>query len=167
MTAVEICEAARQWAPRLQLRDVWLIMRQMAERGLALPLNERSNCGRLYALTDAGRRAVRAAFDVSIPPLSESIDWKLYSWVVRARIRKRVLLGMAQMEARSPDSHTATEIRKHVTTDYPVGLNPVLRTVRELADKKLIACVGTTKLRACKLHRLSPTGKAVAEQLSQ
>jgi DNA-binding PadR family transcriptional regulator len=140
-------------------------MRQMADRGLALPLNERSNNGRLYALTDAGRRAVKAAFDVSIPPLSDSIDWKLYSWVVRARIRKRVLLGMAQMEARSPDGHTATQTRKHLLTDYPVGLNPVLHAVRELAAKKLITCVGVTKVRACKLYRLSPTGRAIVKQL--
>jgi len=39
MTASEICAAAREFAPRLQLRDVWFLMRQMAERGLARPLN--------------------------------------------------------------------------------------------------------------------------------
>ena len=167
MTAVEICDAAGQSAPRLQLRDVWFLMRQMADRNLALPLNERSNCGRLYALTNAGRRAVKAAFDVSIPPLSASIDWKLYSWVVRARIRKRVLLGMAQVEARSPDGHTASDIRKHLRADYPVGLNPVLRAVRELAAKKVVACVGTTEVRACKLYRTSSTGMAIAKQLSR
>jgi hypothetical protein len=167
MTAVEICDAARQWAPRLQLRDVWFLMRQMADKGLALPLNERSNCGRLYALTDAGRRAVRMAFNVAIPPLSESIDWRLYSWVVRARIRKQVLLGMAQMEARSPDGHTATEIRKHLRSDYIVGLNPVLRAARELAKMNIITCIGTTKVRACKLFRLSAMGNRIVEQLTR
>ena len=90
MTAVEICDAARQWAPRLQLRDVWFLMRQMADKGLALPLNERSNCGRLYALTDAGRLAVVRAFAISIEPSPSGVDWKLYSWVVRARIRQRI-----------------------------------------------------------------------------
>ena len=50
MTASELCAAARELAPCLQLRDVWFLMRQMEARGLAVPLNERSNSGRLYAL---------------------------------------------------------------------------------------------------------------------
>ena len=167
MTALEICDAARQWAPRLQLRDVWFLMRQMIDKNLALALNERSNNGRLYALTDAGRRAVKAAFGVSIPPLSESIDWKLYSWVVRSRTRKRVLLGMAQVEGRSPDGCTATQLYKHLRTNHLVGLNPVFHAVRDLAKKKLLICVGTTKVRACKIFRLSPIGNDVVELLLQ
>jgi len=167
MTAVEICDAARQWAPRLQLRDVWFLMRQMADKGLALPLNERSNNGRLYALTDAGRRAVAAAFDIPIFPLSPAINWRIYSWVVRARIRKRVLLGMAQWEAHSPDGLTASHIRRYIRADYPVGLNPVIRAVRELADKKLITCVGTTEMRCCKLYCLSPMGERIIRQMQQ
>ena len=167
MTAVEICETARTWAPKLQLRDVWFLMRQMADKGLALPLNEHSNNGRLYALTDPGRRAVAEAFDVSVAPRSTSIDWKVYSWVARARIRKRVLLGMAQMEGHSHDGQTASHIRKFIRTDYPVGLNPVIRAVRELANKQLISCVGATTVRGCKLYRLSPTGKHIVGQLRQ
>jgi DNA-binding PadR family transcriptional regulator len=165
MTAVEICDAARSWAPRLQLRDVWFLMRQMAERGLALPLNERSNNGRLYALTDAGRRTVAAAFDVSVSPVSPSLDWRLYSWVVRARIRKRVLLGISQAQQRHPDGLTASSIRKLIRHDYPVGLNPVIRAVRELADKNLITCIGVTRLRSCKLYRLTPAGRLVVQQV--
>lgn len=167
MTAVEICEAARTWAPRVQLRDIWYLMRQMAAKGLTVALNERSNNGRLYALTDAGRRAVAAAFGVSSAPPSESIDWRLYSWVVRARIRRRVLLGLAQMGARTPDGQTASNIRKFIRNDSPVGLNPVIRAVRELADKELITCVGATRLRACKLYRLTPVGQAVVQQLQR
>ena len=167
MTAVEICDAARQWAPRLQLRDVWFLMRQMADKGLALPLNERSNNGRLYALTDAGRRAVAAAFDISISPRSPSINWRIYSWVVRARIRKQVLLGMAQWEAHNHDGVTASQLRKFLLADHPLALNPTIRAVRELAAKDLLTWVGTTKVRGCKLYRLSPTGRHIVEQLRQ
>lgn len=165
MTAVEICDAAQQWAPRLQLRDVWFLMRQMADKGLALPLNERSNNGRLYALTDAGRRAVAAAFDVPVTPLPSSINWRLYSWVVRARIRKRVLLGMARWEAHRHDGVTASQLRRFLLADHPLALNPTIRAVRELADKNLITCAGTTKVRGCKLYCLSPTGRHIVEQL--
>ena len=167
MTASELCAAARELAPCLQLRDVWFLMRQMGARGLAVPLNERSNSGRLYALTDKGRKAVAVAFSVSIPALPGTVDWRLYSWVVRARIRRRVLLGLAQMENQRLEPQTASSIRKFIRSDYPVGLNPVIRAVRELAGKKLITGVGVTRLRACKLYRLTPTGHAIVEQVQR
>ena len=167
MTTSEICASAREFAPRLQLRDVWFLMRQMTQRGLARPLNQRSNNGRLYALTDTGIQAVVRAFAVDVPCPSESVDWRRYAWVVRARIRKRVLLGLAQLEGRNPEGHTASAIRKFIRPDYPVGLNPVLRAVRELADEKLIACVGVTKLRSCRLYRLTPSGRVIVRQLQQ
>jgi hypothetical protein len=167
MTAVEICDAAREWAPKLQLRDVWFLMRQVADKGLALPLNERSNNGRLYALTDEGRTAVATAFDVLIEPLPRAINWRIYSWVVRARIRKQVLLGMAQWEAHSHDGVTASQLRKFLLAEHPLALNPTIRAVRELAAKDLLTCVGTTKMRGCKLYRLSPMGWRIVEQLHQ
>ena len=167
MTASEICAAARELAPCLQLRDVWFLMRQMGARGLAVPLNERSNSGRLYALTDKGRKAVAVAFNLSIPALPRTVDWRLYSWVVRARIRRRVLLGLARMGNQRLEPQTASSIRKFIRSDYPVGLNPVIRAVRELAEKKLITGVGVTRLRGCKLHRLTPTGHAIVQQLQR
>lgn len=94
------------------------------------------------------------------------MDWKLYSWVVRARIRKRVLLGMARVEAHSSDGQTASQIGKHIRTQYPVGLNHVLRAVRELAGKKLITCVGTAKGRVCKLYRLGKSGNEIVRELT-
>jgi DNA-binding PadR family transcriptional regulator len=167
MTASEICAAARQRAPRLQLRDVWLLMRQMGERGLAMPLNERSNNGRLYALTDQGREAVTLAFHVSISALAATVDWRLYSWVVRSRLRRRVLQGLAQLENLHLEPQTGSGIRKFIRSSHPVALTHVLQAVRELADKKLITCVGVTRLRACKLYRLSPLGSAVAQELQR
>ena len=130
-------------------------------------MNERSNNGRLYGLTDEGTKAVATAFGLTFASASDTLDWRRYGWVVRARIRKRILVGLAQMESRSPEGYTASTIRKFIRPDYPVGLNPVLRAVRELADKKLITCVGTTKLRSCKLYRLTPSGRAIVQQLQR
>jgi DNA-binding PadR family transcriptional regulator len=70
---------------------------------------------------------------------------------------------LGQLEAKAPP--TATEIRKHIHAKYTAGLNPVLHAVRELADKQLIACVGVTPVRACKLYRLTPSGRAIVKQL--
>jgi hypothetical protein len=85
---------------------------------------------------------------------------------VRARIRKRVLLGMARVEAHSFDGHTASQIRNLIRAEYPVGLNSVLGAVRELAAKKLITCVGTTEGRACKLYRLDKSGNEIVRALT-
>jgi len=167
MTASEICAAARERAPRLQLRDVWFLMRQMGARGLAVPLNARSNSGRLYALTDKGRKAVAQAFNVPIPALPAAVNWRLYSWVVKARIRRCVLLGLAQMESQRGEPQTASRLRKFICSRYPVGLNPVIRAVRELTDQRLITCVGVTRLRGCKLYQLTPAGGQILEQLKR
>ena len=167
MTASEICAAAKELTPRLQLRDVWFLMRQMGERGLAVPLNERSNNGRLYALTEKGRKAVALAFNISIPEQARTVDWRLYSWVARARIRRRVLLGLAQLENLYLEPQTASSIRKFIRANNPVGLNPVIRAVRELADKKLVICVGVTRLRACKLYNVSQIGHAVVHEFQR
>jgi hypothetical protein len=165
MTATEICAAARKFTPQIQLRDVWFLMRQFEKRSLATCLNPQQVTSKLYQLTETGRKAASLAFDVThiCPPAD--IDWRKYSWVIRAKIRRLTLCSLAHLEAKAPQ--TATEIRKHILTTYPAGLNPVLRSVRELADKKLIVCVGVTPVRACKLYRLAPTGRAIVKQLRQ
>ena len=165
MTATEICAAAGKFTPQIQLRDVWFLMRQFERRGLAVCLNPQQVTGKLYCLTEPGRLATRHAFDIGHPRPPERIDWRKYSWVIRAKIRRLVLCGLGQLEAKAPQ--TATEIRKHIRHDYPAGLNPVLRAVRELADKKLITCIGVTPVRACKLYRLTSSGRAIVKQLHQ
>jgi hypothetical protein len=62
MTASEICRAAHPVSPHLQLRDVWFIMSQLRERGLAVCLNPRHTTGKLYALTARGRKLAEQAF---------------------------------------------------------------------------------------------------------
>ena len=109
-----------------------------------------------------------------VEPLKQlgSEDFELGSENVRAEMEQffefagiggeRLCYGWG---SRSPAGHTASSIRKFIRPDYPVGLNPVLRAVRELAAKKLITCVGTTKQRSCKLYRLTPLGRAIVRQL--
>ena len=166
MTGTEICAAARVFNSHIQLRDVWHLLRQMKQRGLVQCFNPRLVTGRLYLLTPRGRTAVQTAFGVSIASPSKFIDWKLYSWVVRARIRKRVLLGMARVEAHGSDGQTASQIRHQIRAEHPVGLNPVLRAVRELAGRKLITCVGTAKGRVGKLYRVDKSGKEIRRALT-
>jgi DNA-binding PadR family transcriptional regulator len=165
MTATEICATARKFTPQIQLRDVWFLMRQFEKRGLAVCLNPQQVTGKLYRLTEPGRKAARLAFGINHVRPPAGIDWRKYSWMVRAKIRRLTLCSLGQLETKAPQ--TATEIRKHILKEYCAGLNPVLRSVRELAGKKLITCVGVTPVRACKLYRLTPTGRAIVKQLRQ
>jgi DNA-binding PadR family transcriptional regulator len=165
MTGTEICAAARVFNSHIQLRDVWHLLRQMERRGLVQCFNPRLVTGRLYLLTPKGRAAVQKAFAISIPRPPANIDWRKYSWVIRAKVRRLTLYSLGRLETKAPQ--TATEIRKHIRNEYSAGLNPVLRAVRELAEKKLIACVGVTPVRDCKLYRLTWMGRRVLNQLQQ
>ena len=165
MTATEICAAARTFTPQIQLRDVWFLMRQFEKKNLSVCLNPQQVTGKLYCLTEHGRKAVNQVFAILILNPPANLDWRKYSWVIRAKIRRLTLCSLSQLEINAPQ--TATEIRKHIRGSQPTGLNPVLRSVRELLNKKLIVCVGVTPVRACKLYQLTSSGRAIVKQLHQ
>ena len=167
MTAKEICVASRAFAPRLQLRDVWHLLKQMRERGLATCYNPRLVTGRLFDLTDRGRAAVTVAFGAEIPAESHNVDWRKYSWVVRARVRRLTLLGLAELESKMHEGQTATAIRKHFRAEHSVGLNRVVRAVKDLLQLGLVKVKGLTRNRGCKLYRLTPAGMRIVEQLGR
>jgi len=164
MTTTELCQAARSLSPRIQLRDVWLILKEMRERGLAVCLNPRHVTGKLYTLTDLGRRVVQQTFGVGVPRAPSDVDWRKYARVVRAKARKAVFLALAALP---PESRTtATVIRKRLREKHPLGLNPVIRALKELEGMGLArwAPVGKTDPRKC--FRLTSAGTSVARAFS-
>ena len=165
MTGTEICAVARTNNPRIQLRDVWHLLHQMQEREMVHCINPRLVTGRLYALTERGRDEVHAAFGVVIAVPPANIDWRKYSWVVRAKIRRLGLAGLEELEVKTHAGQTATAIRKHLRTEYAVGLNPVIRAIKELLRLGLVQPAGVTPERACKLYRLTPMGRRILRQI--
>lgn len=165
MTGTEICSAARAINPLIQLRDVWHLLRQMQARGLVECLNPRLVTGRLYALTERGRDDVHAAFGIVVLQPPAHLDWRKYSWVVRAKIRRLTLMGLGQLEAKTHAPQTATTIRKHLRTEHAVGLNPVIRALKDLLRLGLVQKNGVTDERACTLYRLTRMGHRILEQL--
>lgn len=165
MTGTEICAIARTFNPRIQLRDVWHLLRQMQEREMVYCLNPRLVTGRLYALTERGRDEVHAAFGVVVaaPPLS--VDWRKYSWVVRAKIRRLTLEALGHLKSHSGTAQTATTIRKQLRDEHGVGLNPVIRAIKELVRLSLVQQAGVTPERACKLYRLTRMGRRILRQI--
>ena len=167
MTATEICAAARAINPHIQLRDVWHLLRQMQERELVHCINPRLVTGRLYELTYRGKAAATVAFGVVIPATPTHIDWRKYSRVARAKIRRLTLSGLGHLEQKTGEPQTTTHLRKHLRSEHPVGLNPVIRALKDLVHLGLVQCAGTTQMRCCKLYRLTPAGKRILEQLNR
>ncbi|MBI2925503.1 MAG: hypothetical protein HYY24_07345 [Verrucomicrobia bacterium] len=151
--------------PHIQLRDVWSIMRQLWERGLAVCLNPRHTTGKLYALTERGRQVAEQAFGVKVEPVSARVDWKRYGQVVRAKVRKLVLLELRKLP---PDSiKTATVIRKRVCEKHLIGLNPTMRALKELEQLGLVRLrpLGARDVR--KTDELTRRGAAIVRQLEK
>ncbi len=138
MTTSEICTAAREFTPRIQLRDVWYLLQQMRERDLVRCLNPHHVTGKLYELTLRGRRALPGAFDVAptINARPASPDWRKYARVVRAKVRRAVLLAVARSP--SPAHATAAALRRRLREDHGLGLNATIRALQELEGMNLV-----------------------------
>ena len=164
MTATELCVAARLLSPRVQLRDIWFLMKQFEARGLVVSLNHRAKTGRLFCLTDQGRRVVEHGFGIRIKPIARRVNWRTYSLVVRAKTRKLTLLGLANLTEARDSMVSATELRKALREEYPVGLNPVIRALKELLNHRLVAIAGK-KNSGRNAYRLTRAGRKIVEQL--
>ncbi len=167
MTASEIRDAARVMSPRIRLRDIWFLMRQFAERGLVVCLHPKQVTGSLYHLTAEGRAAVLWAFGIAFEAPKEGIDWRKYSWTVRAKTRRLTLQGLHRLEKRTRLPQTATQIRKQIRDEGLVSLNQVIRALKEMLGVGLIRCAGVTKKQSRKLYLLTPAGKRILQQLQR
>ena len=164
MTSTEICRAARVLNPNIQLRDIWFILREFKRRGLVQCLNPGQANGKLHCLTDLGRKVVKRAFDLVVAPVPEEVPWEKHALVIRARTRKVVVLELAKSFYTQPDQATAARIRKRLTQNYPIGLNPLRRTLKELVQLGIVECIAATKGR--KTYRLSADGQSIHALLS-
>jgi len=162
-TTTEICHEARAIDPHIQLRDIWHLMHQFQEKGLVCCLNPKVVTGKLYALTNQGKTVAEQAFGTTFKTRHHGFDWKKYAWVVRAKIRKIVLLELTRLPEFMPK--TATVIRKSLRCRYPVGLNPTLRALKELEWKGLIQSQLISTKNPHKVYRLSRIGNAIAQQI--
>lgn len=130
-------------------------------------INPRLVTGRLFALTERGRDEVHAAFGIIVGIPSVDLDWRKYSWVVRAKIRRLTLATLGQLESKTNASQTATVIRKSLCAEHAVGLNPIIRALKDLVKLGLIKPGGVTDECACKLYRLTPMGRRILAQLQR
>jgi Fe2+ or Zn2+ uptake regulation protein len=150
MTPSEIWRAAQSVTPRIQLRDVWFILRQMERRKLITCFNPKERTGKVYYWS--GMR----------PFGFSSVNWQNYAYVVRAKVRRLVLLSLIHR----PDQ-PASRIRRGLNERQPVSLNSVIRALRDLRSFKLIKISGEGDKRHQKLYRLTPSGRRIASLLTR
>ena len=165
MPASELCREARRINRHLQLRDLWLLLPQLRARSLVTCLTPRQANGKLYALTPTGRTLVQHAFTLEHPVFPATVNWRDYSWVVRAKTRRLTLDGLARLGEKSGQPQTASTVRRFLRTEHPVGLNPMLRSLKELLRRGLIRVAGTTEERPLRLYQLTPAGERIVTQL--
>jgi hypothetical protein len=165
MTTSEICAAARQDNPRIQLRDVWHVMQEMKQRHLVQCPNPRHVTGKLYVLTPLGARIVRQAFAVRIDSDTQSLNWRKYARIARAKTRRLVLIELAHRSARGPVS--ATTVRKSLRDEHPIGLNPTIRALKELCALGAAKAQPSETLPDHRTYRLTPFGQRLVAQLSR
>ena len=97
MTTSEICTAAHQENPKIQLRDIWHVIRDFQQRKLVQCLNPRHVTGKLYVLTPLGTRVVRNAFGIRSVTGSKDLNWRKYAQIARAKTRRLVLLELTSL----------------------------------------------------------------------
>jgi hypothetical protein len=107
LTQAELCDLAREDAPNIQLRDVWAILNDYKERGLAYCLNPAVTTGKLHFWTSAGCNVVKRTFQKVFAPIPAGVDWEGYSFVARAPLR-RELLAELRNDLGRPPFRTAT-----------------------------------------------------------
>jgi len=163
MTASEICRFVQPLDPHLQLRDVWFLMRQFIGRGLVRCLNPDRFTGKVYAWSEYGQRVAAVGFNLAIAPCLEGVDWQRYALVVRARLRKLLLLELLRPLAAK--WRTASALRKRLLDKHPVGLNSTLRALKELEHLGLVRSAALRSDPRHKAYQATFRGRRIGEQM--
>jgi len=165
LTVSQIRKEAVAFAPKIQLRDVWFILRQLEARGLVQCFNPTLLNGKLFFWTEAGQAVAGSAFGYRIDsPTVTDLDWNSYGRVVRAPVRRTVLEEISRLPQAGK---CIAEIRRQLRDKKPMQLSRTIRAVKELSGMKLIRQAGHTSKPKRKLYELTPAGRTIAEALRQ
>ncbi len=132
MTSTQILNAAREIAPRIQLRYLWLILKEMGSRNLVVCLNPEIGNGKVFS----PNRLLRAGLDK--PEACIFMDPDTYAWFYRGALRVAVCRTILDAQCRFPKGMTSSEIRKVGDRMRNTSKNAVLRGLGELRGRKLI-----------------------------
>lgn len=164
LTASQLWQLARTHAPKLQLRDVWFLLRQMQAQGLVQCLNPSLLNGKVFYWTETGRECVAAALGQPVDMLPSNLNWRCVGKVTRAKVRRAVLEEFGRS---TPPGRCISEIRRQLLDRHPMELNRTIRAVKELSAIKLVRSKGHAEKPRRKLYELTPAGRRVVKALTK
>ena len=152
----------------IELRDIWLLMHEFIKNELVICLTDETVVtGKIYTLSALGREVVSKAFGIESSAPAQDIDWGLYSWVVRGKTRREVMIELEILLRDTSQGKTAGQIRKSLRERYPVGLNATIRALKALEQRGLLECVGVTEKGKHRLYGFTGIGGRISEQLTK
>ena len=154
VTGRQILASAKQTAPSMSYQDLRHILRDFQQRGIAACLNPENQTGRIYVLSSARN-------DHPIAP--GLID--IFSRISRAKNRLAVLKEVAKERFIEPHPLTATQIKRYLREEHPLGLNHVLAALTILESLQLIKTAGRTPKRELKIYEVTELGKTILSYL--
>jgi DNA-binding HxlR family transcriptional regulator len=164
MTVSHLWQLARELAPKIQLRDVSSILRQLQKKGLVQCLNPSLVTGRVYFWTQTGRDIATTALGCTMDALPARSNWKCLGQVARASVRRNVL---EEISRAAPPGRCVSEIRRQLRDKHPIELSRAIRAVRELTSLNLVRTSAHSHRKKSKLYELTPVGRRVVERLKQ
>ena len=166
MANSEIVKAARAFMPSIGRWDVSKIVRHFMERGLVYCINPEVHTGKLFWLTDYGREMIGAALHRKIAAKSNHVDWRSYSFLVSAPLRRLILEEAMEVARHRLGPQTCAAIRRRLYLNgRSFSIYHVMRAVFDLRGRQLLRCVRYTKKRHLKMYSLTMRAKAVLEEL--
>ncbi|MFA6286046.1 MAG: hypothetical protein WC661_01580 [Opitutaceae bacterium] len=159
MTGTQLWHQARLHAPRINLRDVRAILRQLETQTLVRCINPEATSGRLFCVTPVGRVVFDQTFERSsaMPSLPEGVfPWQL-SFLFRGHVRQAVFRAVCEPPLGKPLEQSATSIKRQLRETCPLTLNQTIRALRELEHAQLIHSVDPV----CRRHLYLPTPEAI------
>jgi hypothetical protein len=168
MTGTQILERIRMLdaPPKIQLRDISFILRQMRQMGLTHCLTPDLPSGRVHFLTEKGQSRHNVAFNQTVQPPASQVDWDRYAIVVRAKIRQAVLQELARPRVDGEYGKTASEVRKSLLRQCPASLGSVRRALLALTNLRLARRVPSDD-RGCKRYVLTRMGSRIDRELKR
>ncbi len=163
MTSFEIWKRAKPDAEKMELRDVWHLLKEMQQHGDVTCLTGASGNGAVYYWTDAGRERVAQELNRTLLPIPLGISWDRYSFVMRGAVRRAVVKELARPIYNFQIEVTATNLRRQMLDSFPLSLHGLLRTLKHLHEHGIIAAHISKSGR--RTYVLTSHGRKIAELL--
>lgn len=165
MSPSEILKTAKKINPKITFGDVSNIIRQAERKGIIYCLTPIRLTGRIYFLTQEGRKEVNKAYDLKIKKEGTGIDWHRYADIAAGRTRRDILHALYGVRIQNGPSLTLAQIRRKVNKIYPITLNQTLDSMHSLMKNGTARISGYTKKRNSKQYELTDQGMRMAEYL--